>query len=950
MITHHACGFMLLTVALLLVCTSFARAEIMAPAPMTGKVLIDGKLDEPAWRQAPSSAAFQWLGIANRKTPPAPTTFRLLADKDALYFGISCTEPKMAALSAAPLEFDGPVWERDCVEIFLDPTGKGTEYYQFMLSAGNSRFDNYFIERGNTTIGHYSGLWESAIFKGENLWTAEIKIPLSALYYTDASAFADHWLLNVARERQPDPELTTWAPLLKGFHEPAHFIRLAQMPKKDLRQDVRIGNMQAHLFSAGAEGYNGTLELTTAATKTAAGIYTLTVTDLAGHAILDHREITIPAATGAVRVPNVTFGTLGKSIVKATLCARDGRDAGGLFFPLRLEYAPLVIDVSEPCYANCIFPGQQVTAIRGTVQVNMPATTLRNATLSLSLAGPGSNTSTATLTLHGNSAAFSFPATQLPDGNYTLRCALLSGGKELAVQTAGIRKLPKPTGSYVYIDQHLNLVENGKPIFVRGWYGDEKYLVSAALLKNIPHPGSSVNAWHCQAGLEAERLDPADGQRAKMDVEPSRKVYDAMQQVIEANQHNPALRWYYLCDEPECRGISPVYLKYQYDFIKARDPYHPVLIITRAPELFTACADILNPHPYLNPCVDAAGKRTMSSPKNIRKDLRTVLAAGKGRIPAWFTPQAFTYGFSDPTADYPTFTEYRCMLFTAIANGCKGITPFIYYDHFNSVDLRLGCDYLYETLSGLDDFLLAPTAPAPVKITAPDDGVDVLVKQHGQQFLVVAVNLLDREVTATITAAGLKGIKALTGYGEQAAVPVKNGQFTLTFPPYGVHLLTSAKIDTGLMSVETFTEKLTAAKAALHKPGNILFNRGREIEWTSSDTYLPNAFLYTLTDGLCDTFGWKDVTGKPNPRVEMAFTTFTPKFTRAKLYSATVEDLEFWVDQQGEWVKLGEITGNQSPIINLAFGKEITTSKIKILMPKAHPDQRAELYEIELYD
>ncbi len=582
-----------------------------------------------AWAQAPASARFVALGVLEQKEPPAETWCKILAAPDAVYVGIYCAEPQMDKLADTPIPFDGPIWERDCVEVFLDPSGHGTQYYQFMISAGNDRFDNCFIEGGQTTVGHYSGLWESAVYKGKDFWSAEVKIPLSCLYYSDAADFKDSWLLNVARERKPKFEYATWAPLKKGFHEAAGFLHVSGMPKKSARYDLRVTNMTAQLLGTDQGRYRGTLQLDTSIGKAAPRALKLSLDEaISGAAILSERAVTLSPGTGTVMIPEVTFPSLGNVLVKAVLRDDAGETVSGLFFPLRLAYAPLDVDVTEPCYARCFFPGQPVKQITGSVQVNLPPAVLHGATLRVALDGGPARL----LPIQGARAPFTIDASGLREGEHTLLFSLDAGKPGHTENSVTIRRLAQPAkGSCVYFDRDLNLVVNGKPLFVRGWYGDENYLVSTALLHTMRHPDSpAVNAWHCQAGMEAERLDPADAQRAKQDVKPSPKVFDEMRRVCQENKDNPALYWYYLCDEPECRGISPVYLKYQYDFIKALDPYHPVMIITRAPELFTACADILSPHVYTNPHFEADGRRAMLSPKEIRKAIQQVYSAGNG--------------------------------------------------------------------------------------------------------------------------------------------------------------------------------------------------------------------------------------------------------------------------------------------------------------------------------
>ena len=56
--------------------------------PLTGKITLDGKLDEPDWQRAPVSANF--IENMPREKQPARdrTEVRVLYDKDAIYFGV----------------------------------------------------------------------------------------------------------------------------------------------------------------------------------------------------------------------------------------------------------------------------------------------------------------------------------------------------------------------------------------------------------------------------------------------------------------------------------------------------------------------------------------------------------------------------------------------------------------------------------------------------------------------------------------------------------------------------------------------------------------------------------------------------------------------------------------------------------------------------------------------
>ncbi|MCX5642253.1 MAG: hypothetical protein NTY10_03335 [Candidatus Omnitrophica bacterium] len=837
----------------------------------------------------------------------------------------------------------------DCIEIFLDPSGKGVTYYQFALSATNAQWDMRFIESGNTATASYSALWDSAIYKGVDFWTAEVRIPLSVFYYTDSKAFSDTWLVNVARERKPEYELTTWSPLRGGFHEPDKFTKVAGMPRKDPRFDLRITNLQVYITSA-EKNFTGSMEVNTSSTKLTAGEYLFSLYDAAGTALVPNQKVKVAEGEGTFTIDNLSFVDTGKRTIKATLASEKGELINGIYFPLTVNYNPLVIDITEPFYANCIFPGQEVKKITGSLTLNLPLEKLRGADLTISLG----NQPPVKKKVADHVVNFTFDAASLADGEYPLTCQITTGGKMVAEHTVLIRKLAPAPGSCVYIDQNLRLIVNSKPIFARGWCGDETWMVSEELLKTTPHPDSKfVNVWFRQVSMEAERIDTSEQAtgRVTKDVEPSALVFSEMQKNIEANRNNSKFLWYYLADEPECRGLSPVYLKYQYDFIKKLDPYHPVLIISRSPELYTGCADILSPHPYLDPIVDSSGKRSMRSPKEVRNQMRMVLSAGKGRIPAWHTPQAFSYGFIDKYADYPTFDEYSCMVYTGIVNGCTGIVTYCYNDHFDSIDLRLGCDFVYETLAGMDEFLLSPEKSLLLKVTTVEDGVDVMIKKVNGKVLVIAVNLLDKKTTATIECDGLKGIEKLYGYRDKTTADIQNGKITLSFNPYETRILSNPLMGADLKTAENLRKEIAVGKAALKKPGNILYGRGKEIIWDASDTYIPSKSLHSLTNGMCDTLGWRNHMARVTPvRLEAAFPAFIPKFKKINIYTGNVEELEFYIWKYGEWQKKGEIKDNHASLVTFTFPEQLSTVKIKILMPKSPPDKRAEIYEIEMYE
>jgi len=117
----------------------------------SGPIVVDGKLDEPAW-----SKAVQWAGFRpfqnQQALAAAPPKFRVLFDADNIYFGFEiplngCAQT-LRELQSRPL-MDGvgkPLAKtdaysgRESMELFLQPPGQ-SQYWQFAASLDGYRYD-----------------------------------------------------------------------------------------------------------------------------------------------------------------------------------------------------------------------------------------------------------------------------------------------------------------------------------------------------------------------------------------------------------------------------------------------------------------------------------------------------------------------------------------------------------------------------------------------------------------------------------------------------------------------------------------------------------------------------------------------------------------------------------------------------------------------------------------
>ena len=860
----------------------------------------------------------------------------------------------MDKLSTRQTQRNGMVYQDDCIEIFFDPAGKRVNYYHFSVSAGNIQAAEYIIEGGNTSGGYFDPFWESAVFKGPDFWSAEIRIPYRALYRTPAAEFSPDWVLNIGRERCPVSEISTWAQVDNGFHAIKLYGNMKGMPLKKTSEDVAVSIPEWSNIGAAAGGYTGDLQVQIQVDKAAAGKYRL---ELSSDKLEPYNStLDLKPELNKIVIPGLKLKALGgiNMAFKLTRDA-DGRDGFGTYLKTNVAWTPMTVAFKQPFYGRSFFPDQQSDKISGSVAINLPESAGVKRILRISASGAGVEKNSE-LDADKSPVAFEIDSSGMTaGGTVSLTFALLESGREIAKDTVNIRKLAETGHTMARIDEFQRLLVDGKPLFLIGWHGGGGvyYMVAPPFLDKYPTQQAKCAAvmpgeW---VGLEPERLCPALKAEMHKDVKPSLQVFEALKKKIDANREKDF--WlYYLCDEPECRGISPVYLKHLYDYIKEQDPYHPVMIVSRDPvESIKAC-DIINPHPYLAPRFTPDFKRPVYSVTKEQAMWKLTGPLVKNQPKAFMMcPQTFTYSSMDRYAANPLFEELNPMFWSGVAHGATGITPFIYYAYPATPSMELGTEFLFESLSALSDLIIAPTAPLALNVNSSSGNVDVMAKQNGGNLLLIVVNPENSPVTVSISGGELAAFKELYNFREVGMTKVYGGKLELKLSPMEVKIFTAQKMDDKLISLEQLKKNIAEKEQALAKPGNILFKRGRDIEFAfskSSDT--ASTIQDTITDGVTDLYSWREAPGyKGIPFIEMQFPSFVPKFSRIAVHGQNLDGTVVKIWKSGEWKTLSPVdvkTGKY--LLDYTFDKPYSTVKVRLEMPKT--GGKGAIYEVEMYN
>jgi hypothetical protein len=168
---------------------------------------IDGRLDEAAWQLAPAVSDFRQLQPDEGAAPSERTEVRLLYDDAALYIGFRNFDSDPAAVVSRLARRDDDT-ASDSVCVQLDTRGDHAAAFTFSVSAANVQRDA--IRTGDDAYSYdWDAIWLSAVSIDAQGWTAEVRIPLTALRFDNGQE--ETWRIQLTRFISRKNEQLMWA-------------------------------------------------------------------------------------------------------------------------------------------------------------------------------------------------------------------------------------------------------------------------------------------------------------------------------------------------------------------------------------------------------------------------------------------------------------------------------------------------------------------------------------------------------------------------------------------------------------------------------------------------------------------------------------------------------------------------------------------------------------------
>jgi hypothetical protein len=162
--------------------TSNDARPVLRPHRLARPPVIDGLLDDEAWKQAPMDTG-EWLSYnpLHGDRIPQKTKVWVASDSDYIYFAFQCDDPEPSAIKTSVTRRDN-IWSDDWVGMSLDALGTGQLSYHFMVNPSGVQLDMLnSVAGGEDEAPDY--VWDSAGRQNDSGYAVEMRVPLQTIRF-----------------------------------------------------------------------------------------------------------------------------------------------------------------------------------------------------------------------------------------------------------------------------------------------------------------------------------------------------------------------------------------------------------------------------------------------------------------------------------------------------------------------------------------------------------------------------------------------------------------------------------------------------------------------------------------------------------------------------------------------------------------------------------------------
>ena len=168
--------------------------------------VIDGNLDESIWESAEWATNFIEVSPDENTDPSDQTKFKILYDQKNLYIALKALDSEPETITNRLSRRDGFVGDR--INVLIDSYHDLRTGFLFTVTAAGVRGDEFITDNGDNIDASWNPIWSNKALINDEGWTAEMKIPLSQLRFSNDPNQV--WGLNIVRNYFKNNELSAW--------------------------------------------------------------------------------------------------------------------------------------------------------------------------------------------------------------------------------------------------------------------------------------------------------------------------------------------------------------------------------------------------------------------------------------------------------------------------------------------------------------------------------------------------------------------------------------------------------------------------------------------------------------------------------------------------------------------------------------------------------------------
>ena len=931
---------------LLLFSLALVSAPLTVPAPAAEAPAIDGKLDDPCWKNALLFDKFNKLNLAKPAT--LKTEVLLTYDSSALYVAFKCHRPEGAKPRLDPAR---DPYSNDHVEIMVDPNFTQNRYFHYLIGINGKIYNASRTEGGYVGDSKWRSDVKAAVSNLENMYIIEARLPFSTMSIKPDNRT---WGFNFARGDWEQPFKEESSITKSGlFHVAGEFVPVEgiDVNLSEYSWEITVPSMQV-FPDEGNYKANVTVPVTNMADSAQEVIIDLVVNGGAkGITGASIKEKFAPKEQRNMEFRDIRLQEQGEyQLIADVLVPESRRILRRCYFRDKVVFSPLDIKLTAPCYRNAIFVSQDLKEVEYSLvckaqDIERITTGIRDA-----------SGKTIVEKSVGKNDKVTFPVAALPEGRMTI---FAEAGQHKA--SAPLRKLPFRKGEAWRDKDGIWHIEKEKFFPVFNWGSNEIDGANGKVTSDANSKYKRIDGalmWTSSPThkfLRAPRITP----------EMEAIIRENVRKIADDGDNQFA---YYLCDEPEISGVTASALKHFADIIRDEDPYHPILVsndTVSGTQDFYYVAELNGLHPYPGPahgkprndfakvCIFCGQARAMN---NTHGNHQTIA----------FLQQGFNYGdCGAANSRIPSFDEIRTQYLIAFTLGANAV-EFFNFANCHYPELGIGItDFAQECTRALAPAMTSPDLPG-----ASSDNVNaaIRVKKVGKEYWILAAGLSKETQNANFKVPGL-GSRKLYVFREGRTLDARDNAFSDSFTNFDARVYTTDSRDFGMPLLKDVEARIEAVYASRKKPGNLAYQRfeNETVKVTSDSNYhdrsRPDNMLWHVADGVFEGFaaagpnhneGYLTYISKAYPKMpiwlQMDFKE-AKTMGRIAVYTAnkSIASFELQVRVNSQWETVAEEKDLAGDFGEYRFAPR-KADAVRINMTKLTPNSKtARIHEIEVY-